>query len=111
MNSDGTYAHRSFLRAYKYLKGASAWPGHLPPWTHMGAVCKTVGLSKGIRKNPDVAPPPNPAVYENQGGSAPRRRARRIHAGLAALRGRPRRGAAGVHSQVLWLKPVVSGRR
>jgi hypothetical protein len=37
----------------------------------------------GIRKTSDVAPLPNPAVYENQGGDAPRRRAARAaRAGL-----------------------------
>ena len=56
--------------------------GRVPPWPperhtgttmwvrRRGAVCKTAGLlKKGIRKTPDVAPLPNPAVYENQGGA------------------------------------------
>ena len=53
---------------------------------------------KGIRKTPDVAPLPNPAVYENQGGAATRRRRPGGSAGALALEGPlgARRAAAAV---------------
>jgi hypothetical protein len=85
-------AYRSSSSAYRgYPLKASSGLAVQPYGPHKGAVCKTVGLlKKGIRKTPDVAPLPNPAVYENQGGAfgaagVPRRAgwASRRHAGWA----------------------------
>jgi len=53
------------------------------PEGYKGAVCKTVGFSKGHSEDPGVAPLPNLAVYENQGGAAARRRGGASRAALS----------------------------
>ena len=69
-NRGGTYGYRlSSSACWGALHDASAWlgPSFLAPQT--GAVCKTVGFSKGYSEDPDVAILPDLAVYENQGGA------------------------------------------
>jgi hypothetical protein len=66
---------------------AGAWPGHSFLAPHTAVVCKTVSFSnvsfsKEHSESPDVAPLPNLAVYENQGGSAALRRGPGFRAGL-----------------------------
>jgi len=46
---------------FRRLGRSVLWMDHI-----RGAVCKTVGFSKGHSEDPDVAPLPNLAVYENQ---------------------------------------------
>jgi hypothetical protein len=69
------------VRAYRYLTGASTWPGHYSFGQIRERSARPSASQKGIRKTSDVTSLPNPAMYENQAaplrGAAARRRVRR----------------------------------
>ena len=67
----GTYRSSSSAYCRRLIERfGAAWP-FIPPETAQGSGLQDRRLlKKGIRKAPDVALLPNPAVYENQGGAA-----------------------------------------